>query len=212
MDWLLPWLPGFGAAYSIQAFSLLSPGPNVALLLGIGLAHGRLNALVAAGGIAAGAIFHALITAQGLGLLMERVAWLSTAIRIAGISYLLWLSVKAWKNALNPQQVKIIHARQKSGLVRSFSAGFLIQITNPKSVIFWLAIASVGATAGASLTVHVLYLAGVFVLSFAGHGAYALLLSSAPFRFAYDRARRWIEAAIGGFLTYVAFRLATERS
>ena len=38
------------------------------------------------------------------------------------------------------------------------------------------------------------------------------LLSSQPFRLAYDRARRWIEGAIGAFLTYVAFRLATDRS
>jgi threonine/homoserine/homoserine lactone efflux protein len=56
-----------------------------------------------------------------------------------------------------------------------------------------------------------LFVATAFTISLSGHGLYALLLSSFPFRLAYDKARRWIEAAIGGFLAYVAFRLVTEK-
>ena len=36
MDWLMPYLPAFVAAYSIQIVGVMSPGPAVALLLGIG--------------------------------------------------------------------------------------------------------------------------------------------------------------------------------
>ncbi|MFD1882199.1 hypothetical protein [Paracoccus pacificus] len=55
------------------------------------------------------------------------------------------------------------------------------------------------------------FVAGAFLLSLAGLAAYAVLLSATPFRLAYARARSGIEAFSGAFLTYVAFRLATDR-
>lgn len=212
MDWLSPFLPGFAAAYAIQAVSVLSPGPSVALLLGIALSQGRARAVAASFGIAMGAACLALATTQGLGLLMERVAWLSSAIRLVGIGYLLWLAIKAFRRAASPPAIAIRRDVPQAGLRRAFMAGYLMQITNPKAIVFWLAIATVGATNGAPPTIVALFIAGAFLLSLAGHGAYALLLSSTPFRLAYDHARRWIEAGIGLFLTHVAFRLATERS
>lgn len=211
LDMVLPWLPGFAAAYAIQAVAVASPGPTVALLLGLALSRGRASALAASLGIACGAAGLALATTQGLGLLMERVAWLSTAIRIAGACYLLWLAVKAWQRALAPPAVGITTLAGTGGFGRSFAMGLTLQLTNPKAIIFWLAIAAVGATQGAPAGIIALFVAGAFAISLAGHAAYAVFLSSRPFRLAYDRARRWIEAAIGGFLAWFAFRLATER-
>lgn len=212
MDWLIPWLPGFGAAYAIQAVSVASPGPGVALLLGIALSQGRARALAASVGIAVGAACLALATTQGLGLLMERVAWLSTLIRMAGAGYLLWLAVKAFRRAAEPPVVAVQRRAHAPNPWRAFLMGYLMQITNPKAIVFWLAIASVGATQSAPAPVVATFITGAFLLSLAGHAAYAVLLSSSPFRLAYDHARRWIEASIGVFLTYVAIRLATDRS
>lgn len=211
MDGLLPWLPGFGAAYAIQAVSVASPGPGVALLLGLALSRGRTSALAASLGIAVGAAGLALATTQGLGLLMERVAWLSTVIRVAGACYLMWLAIKAWQRALTPPSIGIASAVGAGGFAQSFATGMAMQLTNPKAIVFWLAISALGATQGASVGVVALFVAGAFVISLVGHGAYAVLLSSRPFRLAYDRTRRWIEAGIGTFLTWFAFRLATEK-
>ena len=211
IDALIPFLPGFAAAYAIQVVAVASPGPGVAMILGFSLSHGLRAALVAAFGIAVGAACLALATTQGLGLLMERVAWLSALVRIAGVSYLLWLAFNAWRKALAPPMIAVAQVRAMSPR-KAFLVGYLLQITNPKAIVFWLAIASVGATEGAPAPVVALFVAGAFAISLLGHGAYAVLLSSSPFRLAYDRARRWIEGCIGAFLTYVAFRLATDRS
>ena len=107
IDALIPFLPGFAAAYAIQVVAVASPGPGVAMILGFSLSHGLRAALVAAFGIAVGAACLALATTQGLGLLMERVAWLSTAIRFAGVCYLLWLAFKAWGKAIRPPKVAV---------------------------------------------------------------------------------------------------------
>lgn len=212
MDWLLPYLPGFGAAYAIQVVSVASPGPAVAMLLGMALSQGRANALAGAVGIAFGAASLALAVTQGLGLLMERVAWLSTMVRFIGAGYLLWLAIKAFRRAAEPPQIAAAQVGRSTGWGRAFFAGYVMQVTNPKAIVFWLAIASVGATNAAPLPVLAVFIAGTFVISLIGHAGYAVLLSSSPFRMAYNHSRRCIEAAIGGFLTYVAFRLATERN
>lgn len=211
LDALLPWLPGFAAAYAIQLVSVASPGPGVALLLGLGLSQGRSAALAASLGIAVGAACIALATTQGLALVMERVAWLSTLIRVAGACYLMWLAVKAWRRALTPPATRIAPVSGAGGFFRSFGIGLAMQLTNPKAIVFWLAIAAVGATQNASAGVVALFVTGAFIISLAGHAAYAILLSSLPFRLAYDRGRRWVEAGIGGFLAWFAFRLATEK-
>lgn len=212
LDGLLPWLPGFASAYAIQAVAVASPGPGVALLLGLALSQGRASALAASLGIAVGAAGLALATTQGLGLIMAQVAWLSTVIRIAGACYLFWLAIKAWRRAMVPPSIAIAPTPGGAGLVRSFGTGLTMQLTNPKAIVFWLAIAAVGATENAPAGVVALFVAGAFALSLVGHVAYAVLLSSRPFRFAYDQARRWIEAGIGACLAWFAFRLATERS
>jgi threonine/homoserine/homoserine lactone efflux protein len=212
IDGLLPWLPGFAAAYAIQTVSVASPGPGVALLLGLGLSRGRAAALAASLGIAVGAACIAFATTQGLGQLMERVAWLSTIVRVVGAGYLMWLAIKAWKRAINPPVIGAAPARGAGGLLRCFGLGLAMQLTNPKAIVFWLAIAAVGATQHAPSWVVAVFIFGAFLISLTGHAAYAVVLSSAPFRNAYERGRRWIEAGIGGCLTWFAFRLATERS
>lgn len=212
LDGLLPWLPGFASAYAIQAVAVASPGPGVALLLGLALSQGRASALAASLGIAVGASGLALATTQGLGLVMEQLAWLSTVIRIAGACYLLWLAINAWRRAWSPPAIEIAPALGAIGFLRSFVTGLTMQLTNPKAIVFWLAIAAVGATQNAPAGVVALFVAGAFTLSLVGHVVYAVLLSSRPFRFAYNRARRWIEAGVGTCLAGFAFRLATERS
>lgn len=211
-DVLLPWLPGFAAAYAIQIVSVASPGPGVALLLGLGLCKGRKAALAASFGIAFGAACIALATTQGLGQLMEQVAWLSTIIRLAGATYLMWLALKAWARAIKPPAIDAKPTHGAGGLFRCFGSGLAMQFTNPKAIVFWLAIATVGATHNAPPSIVMLFILGAFLISLVGHGAYAVLLSSAPFRLVYERCRRWVEAGIGGCLTWFAFRLATERS
>jgi len=74
---------------------------------------------------------------------------------------------------------------------------------------FWLAIAAVGAVNGAPAPVVAAFVAGAFVISFAMHAAWALVLSSRPVRAAYAGGRRWIEAGLGTFFTFAAFKLAT---
>lgn len=207
---LTDYLPQLLLAWSIQAMGILSPGPSVALILGVATSRGRLPSLVTAFGVACGSIVLAVATVVGVTAILAQVAELMTVLRWAGAAYLAWLAFKAFRNAASPPKLAVGRVGRESAW-RTGLAGFVLQISNPKAIMFWLAIASVGGVGEAPLPVVVLFVAVAFVNSFLGHGAYALLLSSGPARSAYGRARRFIEAGLGCFFLFAGFKLATTR-
>ncbi len=207
---LLPFLPGFAAAYAILLVAASSPGPAVAMLLGIGVAQGRRPALIAATGIATGSVLLNVVTLIGLGVLLTQAAWAMQGVRLIGAAYLAWLAYGAFKRAASAPPVRAA-AVPPAPAWRHFAAGFALQATNVKAIVFWLAINAVGATQGGGALVLGLYVAGAWMISFGCHGAWAVLLSSAPVRATYGRARRWIEGALGTLFAVFAYRLATER-
>ena len=204
-------LPLFGAAYAILLVGALSPGPAVGMLVGIATVRGRGPALVASAGIATGSMGLNLLTLAGVGLILSQAAWAMTVLRVAGGAYLAYLAYGAFRRAADPRPIAPLDVPARS-TARSFGMGLLLQLTNPKAIVFWLAINAVGATAGGGWPVVAAYVAGAWLISFGCHAAWAVLLSSAPVRTLYARARRWVEASLGAFMAYMAFRLATERT
>lgn len=208
---IVPYIPGFLAAYAILLVGASSPGPSVAMLIGIATDQGRGPALVATLGIALGSVAINLLTLLGVGLILSQAAWAMTGLKLIGAGYLLWLARGAFRKAAHPPGMLAPAVAARSPW-RHFMAGFLLQVTNPKAIVFWLAIASIGATAGGGPVIVALFVAGAFLISFGCHGAWALALSARPVRRAYTRARRWIELALGGFFTFAAYKLATSES
>ncbi len=205
------YLPGFLAAYAILLVGAASPGPAVAMLLGISLEQGRSAALVTSLGIACGSATLNLLTLIGVGLLLSQIAWAMTALKFIGAAYLLYLAYGAAKKVANPPAVTIADVPVENR-TRLFVKGYLLQVTNPKAIVFWLAIAAVGATAGGGLPVIALFVAGGWLISFVCHAAWSVLLSAGQFRRLYARARRGVEASLGMFFTFAAFKLATSRT
>ena len=203
-------LPQLMLGWSIILVAVASPGPAVALLLGVGAAHGRAPALAIVVGIGASSLCWSTATALGLAALFAQYAELVFIARWVGAGFMAWLAWRAFRIALNPPELTPSAAKYRS-LPRFALMGFVMQISNPKAILFWLAVAAVGGVGDAPAAVVVIFVVGCLALSVAGHSLYAVVLSSTPVRAAYAGARRWIEATLGTLFTYFAYRLATER-
>ena len=203
-----PYLPGFLAAYSILLVGALSPGPSVAMLIAIATRQGRIPALAATTGIAIGSVTINVLTLLGVGLVLSQAAWAMSLLRIIGAAYLLYLAYKAFNQAMSPTELLPVTAQRKN-LGNHFLSGYLLQITNPKAIAFWLAIASIGAVEGANIGIIALFVIGAFVISFTCHGAWAVALSVSSVRASYIKWKRWIEIALGGFFSLAAYKLFT---
>ncbi len=209
MSDLAPFLPGFAAAYAILLVGALSPGPSVAMLIGIATSQGRGPALVATLGIATGSLTINLLTMLGVGLILSQAAWAMMLLRLIGSGYLLYLAYGAFRKARHPPELAPLAGQGKS-LRRQFMTGYLLQVTNPKAIAFWLAIAAIGAVEGAGPAVILAFIAGAFAISFLCHAAWAVALSAPPLRRAHGAGRRWIEAFLGAFFCFAAVKLATQ--
>ncbi|MBL4628395.1 MAG: LysE family translocator [Roseicyclus sp.] len=210
MESILPFLPGFAIAYGILLVGASSPGPAVALLIGISVSQGRSAGLVTCAGIATGSATINVLTILGVGLILSQAAWAMMALKFAGSAYLMYLAYGAFRKAIHPPPITAMAVTRQSAPTL-VAKGYLLQITNPKAIAFWLAIAAVGATQGAPLWVIAAFVSSMWVLSFGCHAAWAFALSASPVRAAYQRSRRWIEGTLGAFFAFAAFKLATAR-
>jgi len=206
---IAPLIPDIAAAYAILFVGASSPGPSVALLVGIATEQGRSPALIATLGIALGSMTINILTMLGIGLFLSQMAWAMSLLRLAGAIYLLYLAYGAFRKAIQPPDLQPMKPNYGNGW-KHLTTGYLLQVTNPKTISFWLAIASIGAVENAETGIIVLFVTGAFFISFICHGFWAVALSLESARKAYANRRRWIELTLGGLFTFFSYKLFTS--
>ena len=207
------YLPGILLAYSAFLLAIASPGPNMLAVMGTSMSVGRSSGIALAMGVATGSFTWALLTVFGLSAILSTYASALIAIKIFGGLYLLWLGYKSLKSAMARHDIE---AQELAGGRRSpigyFKRGYIIQMTNPKAALAWIAIISLGLKQGAPLWVGAVIVLGTFGLSIAVHLVYAVAFSTPVMVRFYSRARRGIQGVLGAFFALSGLRLLTSRS
>jgi len=207
------YLPGILLAYSAFLLAIASPGPNILAVIGTSMSVGRASGIALALGVAAGSFTWAVLTVIGLSALLATYATALIVIKIFGGLYLLWLAYKAFKSATSNHDIE---AKELSGGQRTpagyFARGYVIQMTNTKAALAWIAIISLGLQDGAPLWVGAVIVLGTFALSILIHVMYAVAFSTRIMVRLYSRARRGIQFVLGSFFTLAGLRLLTSRT
>ena len=127
------------AAFLAASFLIsLSPGAGVISCMAAGLRYGVARGVWNVFGLIAGIVLVLVLVSTGLGALLAASALAFTAVKWAGAAYLVWLGVAQWRSAITP----IDPAATDLGATRRqlFVRGFLINATNPKGIVFMLAV------------------------------------------------------------------------
>ncbi|MDA9207415.1 LysE family translocator [Octadecabacter sp.] len=213
MDHISIYLPGILLAYSAFLLAIASPGPNILAVIGTSMSVGRPSGMSLAMGVAAGSFTWALLTVFGLSALLATYASALLAIKIFGGLYLLWLAYKSFKSAASKHD---IDATELAGGRRTpfgyFKRGYIIQMTNPKAALAWIAIISLGLKDGAPLWVGAAIVLGTFILSICIHLMYAIAFSTPAMVRLYSKSRRAIQGVLGTFFAFAGLRLLTSRT
>lgn len=203
-------LPGILLAYGVVFVGILSPGPNIMTVIGTAMSVGRREARWMACGIACGSLLWAFLAWYGLVTIISRCAAVMTALKLFGAAYLLWLGIKAFRSAARSQAPAVAAAFPMRNARSHMLRGLLVQMTNPKAALSWIAVMTLGLRADAPLWVGAAIVGGTTLISLGGHLTYAIAFSTAPMVAAYRRARRIIETALGGFFCFASYRLANS--
>lgn len=137
MGWSL-WL----AFVAVALVAALSPGPGAVLSMASGLRHGYRGALRAIAGLQTALVLQLAVVALGLGALLATSETAFVVVKVLGAAYLIWLGLQQWR-----APVEAIDAGAASGEVRDprerrklYARGVLVNLTNPKAVVFMAAL------------------------------------------------------------------------
>ncbi|WP_168209074.1 LysE family translocator [Agromyces intestinalis] len=151
------------------------PGPDHVYLGAVALRDGRVAGLIAAAGMAASMGVHTLVATTGLGVVLAAAPAALIAIRAVGAAYLVVLGAGALRAARRARAGSEELSATPGG--RVFWRAALVNLTNPKIVLFFLAFlpqfvdADAGPAAGQLLLLGLSFVAVGFIVD----SAYALL-------------------------------------
>lgn len=115
---------------------VIVPGPDMILILTLGSRYGRAAGLAAAAGVSAGLAIHVAIAIVGLAALLRRFPDFYTALRWAGVIYLIYLAITTLRSKVSTE-VGEVTAESTANPVRSaFYSGVLTNVLNPKVILF----------------------------------------------------------------------------
>jgi threonine/homoserine/homoserine lactone efflux protein len=192
---------------------VLAPGTGVIYTLAVGLGRGRAASVAAAAGCTAGIVPHLAAAMAGLAAVLHASALLFTAVKLAGVAYLVWLAWQALSagGALNIAEGEV---RRESGWAVA-RRGALINILNPKLSIFFLALlppflsGQAGTAAAEMAVLGAVFMAMTFAV-FVLYGAFAAearaLILGRP------AVLRWMNRGFAAAFAALAARLALERA
>ena len=197
-------------AFVVAAFVvIIVPGPVVSLVIANALRHGSGYALVSLAGTQSGTAL--LLAAVGLGLsfLIGVMAEWFDWVRWIGAAYLIWLGVQRLREG---GRLEGVQPEPRLPFGKLFLQGFLISLSNPKSMAF-LAVflpqfIDPGEAAGPQMA---LLCVTFWVIALLGDGLYALAAGGARRWFSKPGRLRWINRITGSVLIAGGAWLALAR-
>ncbi|MGI8679477.1 MAG: LysE family translocator [Jatrophihabitans sp.] len=203
----------YGSFLAVAIVLTLVPGPDFAVVTKNTLAAGRRRGGWSAVGVTRSNAVQGIAAAAGLGAVILRVQPLFEAIKWAGVAYLLYLGVQALRSAIHGgYQPMTGEGEQRDGSVAfgGWRQGFLSNITNPKVLVFYLAVLPQFLTPSSGIGELLIFSLSHALLGLGYLLGLTLSLHRARRFWARRRVRRSLDAATATVLFGFSARLATE--
>lgn len=157
---------------------LIIPGPAVLFIVARSLEQGRLAGVVSALGVGAAALIHVLVAALGLSALLMQSAIAFSVVKYLGAAFLVYLGIKTLRSQSDLSKIQTVG---KSPLSRIFVQGFIVNLLNPKTALFFFAfLPQFVDPARGAVTPQVVFLGMIFVvMAITSDSMYALVAGSA---------------------------------
>ena len=187
---------------------VLSPGPNAALVTQATITASRRAGILSGLGLAAATGTWALLAVAGVGIVFQHVPAISTAIRLAGAAYLVWIGTRMILGARKPMPATRGATGSGAAAIRK---AYLVSITNPKAIAFYGSIFSVTVPAARPVWFDAAIVAIAVLVSAAWYCSLALLFSHPAARHAFAKGKAGIETVMGTILVGLGGRLFLGR-
>ena len=162
----------------VYTLGMLVPGPNFFLILSNGMNYGRNAGFLTSSGVVLGTMIWVLLSLTSIGLLIKSLPTLFFGLKLLGGCYLIYLAVTKIQSTFSKEKSSTTISRKEfgdkeiHGKTQLFLQGLMVNLLNPKSLLFWFAIFS-------SLPLYLIsqyasIVAIVLTISFAYHSSLGL--------------------------------------
>lgn len=197
-------LPFFAASVVLA----LAPGPDNVFVLLHSAAHGRRAGLVVVLGLCSGLLFHTAAVALGLAAVFAASATAFLVLKLVGAAYLVWLAWQSWRAPVGAESASATPALSAG---TAFRRGVLMNVTNPKVAIFFMAFLPQFANpAQGNMVGQIMQLGALFMLAalitFSAIAFFAATVGQKLLR--SPRAQHWLNRTASVVFIGLAMRLA----
>jgi homoserine/homoserine lactone efflux protein len=191
----------------------LTPGPAVMCSMAQATRHGFLSSVAGIGGIQLGNLLFFVCISLGLGTLLATATVAFKVLRFVGVLYLFYLGVRIILSTIQRSRVNAVESAMPPIARRSlFLQGLLIQLTNPKALLFVSALLPQFIDPHRSVPVQLALLASATILiDSLVLVSYAFLAQRGAQSFRRLRWSAWLERVFGAALVFFGIRLLFSR-
>lgn len=188
--------------FLIGVLAALSPGPDFVVVMKNSLGIGRKYGVVTAMGVACALIVHITYTVLGFTIILEKMPVVFHIIKLVRAAYLLWLGWQGIRSKAQSQNLidlgveKLVRPSMRQG----FLEGFLCNVLNPKSALFFLSVFSQFIGHNTPSWVRWIYGGEIILAVGLWFILLAVLISNQYFRTMYQRYMHWFDRGLGAIL------------
>ena len=193
----------------------MSPGVDTLVVICNTLRGGFMDGAITSFAIGLGLFVHAVISAGGISLILLQSAVLFAVLKVVGALYLIWLGYKNLKSAFRSRRgvgaggaLALSTATAQVAVWKSFREGFLSNVLNPKTIVFYMAFLPQFIQPEEPVMLKSLLLAGIhFVIANLWQLAVILMVAKAAALLSLPRVRAGVDTTVGGFLAMMGVHL-----
>ena len=189
----------------ITVLVLISPGPDMVIVLRNTLLGGRRAGLVTSAGILAGNLVHITYCVLGIGWLISKSILAFTVLKYIGAAYLIYLGAMSFRAGALP----LVARPEGTGSDKPwFTQGFINNVLNPKGTLFYLGVFTMVITPETSATTTLILIVTMNVICAAFWLFFVLTLDHPAVRRLIEDCQQTVHRIFGGLLIFLGLRVA----
>ena len=205
----------YGLILMAAFLGVASPGPATLAIAGMSMNHGRLHGSALAAGVFSGSLFWSFSAAFGLGAVLYANVWLFEMLRYVGGGYLLFLAYKSArslfvKNTSSDMTLALNNTLGVS-LGSAYLKGLAIHLTNPKAILFFSALYTLGVPSTITVEGLLSIIAMLAAQSSVVFFGYAFLFSNQSIRQGYFRMKRFFDGVFAFFFGLAGVKILMSK-
>ena len=204
---ILNYLPEIISVTLIAIFMVISPGADFIMITRNSMFHGRKYGLYSSLGVALAIWVHVAYSIAGLAIIISNSILLFSLIKYLGAAYLIYIGYKTFTSK-DRLDIKASKKESKLNTLLAIKLGFITNVLNPKTTLFFLSIFTQVVNPSTPLWVQLIYGFIISSAHFLWFTIVSLFFSHPSFVAQFNNHKQTIEKIIGSLLIGFGLKIA----